>query len=65
MFSYRRVPHFSVVGQFEIVILSKPLLRSEGSGRAARSAAFLGGAIVARLARFLINFKLTHYPFLA
>jgi hypothetical protein len=58
-----------VVGQFEIVILSKPLLRSEEpalsevegiwASRAKRR--FLGGAIIARLARSLINFKLTHY----
>ena len=42
------------------VILSKPLLRSEGSGRAARSVAAFSDAINARLARF--HFKLAHHP---
>jgi len=42
----------------KFVILSKSLLRSEGSGRAARTVAPFATARVARLARFLIAFFL-------
>jgi hypothetical protein len=55
----------SAVAQFEIVILSKPLLRSEGSGKPRETPRSFykkrRGVAIARLARFLFNFKLSHY----
>jgi hypothetical protein len=42
------------VVQFALVIPSRPLLASEGSGRAAQTPRVLGAAQNARLARFLI-----------
>jgi hypothetical protein len=48
-----------------IVILNKRFLRSEGSGRAALSAAFFAAQQIARLARFhlaLIQYRITDVP---
>jgi hypothetical protein len=50
-----------VVAQFEIVILNERFLRSEGSGRAARSAAFFAAHNRAFGSLPLSNFKLNHY----
>jgi len=47
--------HFIPRGSGRFVIPSKPLLRSEGSGRAARNVALFRDVLIARLVRFPIK----------